>query len=296
VVQHRFQSSYKASKEVLDYLQSKGLIDQKAVIWWQKGFEGRRVFGEEEFSQGLIKIEFETFLDSKLNVTGQKKYNVWYKNDVPIVLRDYNFEGISVKTLISVKPMSHHHNEGWRELSMRQSNQPSLPLSVYYSPHIRGVVVEDTSDFVFWLPFGIERKMNSYLTVGHNNLFNNQDMFIIFMPIHPSRFCENLMKSLKGGRLAQRKNERWNFTKDNFEAVPYYDFYQEKSQLTIFPASVLEQSLDVPLIIKGNPLEILGSGFIEDNLDYMQAVFLKLDQKKFDKAKKSLTERLDLKF
>jgi len=117
-----------------------------------------------------------------------------------------------------------------------------------------------------------------------------------FMPIHPSRFCENLMKSLKGGRLAQRKNERWNFTKDNFEAVPYYDFYQEKSQLTIFPASVLEQSLDVPLIIKGNPLEILGSGFIEDNLDYMQAVFLKLDQKKFDKAKKSLTERLDLKF
>ena len=39
------------------------IIDKNTVLWWELGFEGRRIYSEEEFNKGLEEITLDAGLD-----------------------------------------------------------------------------------------------------------------------------------------------------------------------------------------------------------------------------------------
>src|SRR3989344_5967495 len=144
-------------KKLLDKLHNSKIIDRRQVLWWQIGYEGRRLFSKEEFDENLKNVSYETYVlrNAKpvINKDGIKtkniNYKVWTKDEVPILLEDISLDGELIPSFASVKPMSHPNGagNGWRSLS--GFSQSQLPLSAYHSPHIRGVVIELTDDFLF---------------------------------------------------------------------------------------------------------------------------------------------------
>ena len=285
-------------RDLLNWLEEIGLIDQRFVLWWQKGFEDRRIYSEEEFNDVLEEVSYEVKYSMGadgparfLIKSEEKTFNVWPQDDVPILLRDYFLKGRKVPVFISIKPMSHDRNEGWRDLEYNKSE--GFPLSAFHQPHIRGIVIEDNEDFLFWFPVGSSPM--HYHTRGVHNLFDNQDLFCIIDPIHPSKFYHNLIKwEWTKGKRPQREALEFDCSKEGYKIVPYYDFNKENNHLMIYPAHILRKNLDLPVIIKGNKDTgrpgILGIGsfyFREEAASYWE-----LDGGKQKIARNSLIERL----
>jgi len=284
-------------KDLFTWLENEGLIDQRFVLWWQKGFEGRRVYSGEEFDNTLMQVNYEAKYSTEegkskelLDKPKEKTLYVWPKEDVPILLREYSLKGRKIPVFISIKPMSHDRDDGW-EILKYFCREAGLPFSEYHQPHIRGIVIEDTSDFLFWFPIG--NSPMHYSAIGTRDLFDNQDLYC---PIHPSKFYENLVRyQWTKGKRPQRKALEFDCEKEGYKIVPYYDFNINSDHLTIYPALVLEKRLDMPIIIKGNKKtgkpEILGTGsFNFENQE--SALYWELDGGKQKIARKSLIERL----
>lgn len=243
------------NRDLLNKLHDNGLIDKRHVLWWQLGFEGRRILSEEEFNSGLTKVVHEYITPN--DGIGVETLNVWTKDNVPILLRNIKFsEELEVPCFISVNPMS--HDVGWRHLEYK------LPVSLYRRPHIRGVVIEATDEFLFWYPLIFNHDPVYYSTFK----FTFKDSTIppaLVCPIVPSKFYENLIKrGWSHGKRSQTRPININ-CKDPSKIVPYYEFDPKREEFTIYPAPIFSNELDFPIVIAGDLSgipRILGTGYI----------------------------------
>ncbi|MBS3141128.1 hypothetical protein J4405_03215 [Candidatus Woesearchaeota archaeon] len=265
-------------KNLLNELKNKGIIDKRDVLWWQLGFEGRRVYSQEEFDSTLQTVSFPyTLIPSPYNhaKVEEKKVaelKVWPKDNVPIIIKDVNMFGLTVPCFVSVKPMSHYESyningkqNGWDELEFARNSKKSIsssPLSIYHNPHIRGVVIEQQSDFLFWYPFIFGDRPVCYQTARFD--LPEEPLPILVCPINPDKFYENLIRQWSHGRRVQKAAIKIN----NQEIVPYFEFNPTKNHFTIYPAPILEDKLDFPIVLRGKPTgipEILGTGYVNSD-------------------------------
>jgi len=286
--------------ELLHEADKRCIINRKHVLWWQLGFEGRRIYSDEEFDKNLEEISYDVekgFYDKNAEKGDliKKTFKVWTKDDVPILIKDVNIGGLNLPCFVSVKPMSHSDGagDGWRSLKINKSY--NFPTSAFHEPHVRGIIIDTTKDFLFWYPISLGREPSYY---GGAIAFRpkGEKMICLVNPVHPKRFYENLIRDQwSHGRRHNKKGEEFNCKKNNFEIVPYYEFNLEKQQVMVYPAPVGKHKLDFPVIIKSNPSlkkpEILGIGYLGDYLfDY--AVYWNINEEKQRQVKKSLIERL----
>jgi hypothetical protein len=274
-------------KKLIDRLDEDGLIDKRHVLWWQLGFEGRRIMSEEEFNSGLKEVTHEYITPN--DGIGKETLNVWTKNNVPILLRDIKFrEDLEIPCFISVKPMSHG---GGRDLEFK------LPISLYSRPHIRGIVIEATDEFLFWYPLIFNRAPIYYETTKFT--FNDPSIPpALICPIHPSKFYKNLIKNgWAHGRRCQKRAKRI-ICNESQQIVPYYEFNPKKTNLTVYPSPIFEGELDFPIILTGDPSgipKIIGTGYF-DFSEYRRgsggANYWELDKEKERKVRKVLIRRL----
>lgn len=318
-------------KSIVDKLHKSKIINKNSVLWWQLGFEGRRVYSQEEFLKNLREIKYKSLdpsIDSPENTPYKEEIlNLWVEEDVPILLSDVNFRELSIPTFTTVKPMSHKPN-GWDNLksAVELKLPPTYTGMVYEQPHIRGIVIDLTKKFLFFYPFLIGGKHEHYsssLIIPKNN-----NTPIIIDPIHPSKFYKNLVEKEWKGKRNQRKPTCIDAELEGLELVPFFEFESNKPQITIYPFPIYEDRLakltedfikrnpkwkraeaeyffkryfpnkvkgrlDIPVIISGSK-----SGMV--NLHgggYFfdkKAYYWKLDEKRYNIAKNSLKERLGL--
>jgi len=277
-------------KDLLNKLDQERIIDKRHVLWWQLGFEGRRVLTEEEFNSGLQEVEHECYLKDNPESKGIEKVKIWKENYVPIFIKNINSDGGQIPSFVSVRPLSDHRG-------LESPLVSSFPLQLYYQPHIRGVVVEKTDDFLFWSPFIIYENLNSWGTYAIKP--KGESLRIILQPIAPHRFYKNLSNVLRKGKRAQKKYKKINCkSKDSERVVPYYEFDPLSRNFTVYPAKVFENGLDLPVILQGNPdtgiPNIIGSGtvYFDDEMESEQICYLELNDRELKSAKLSLIERL----
>ncbi|MBS3066528.1 hypothetical protein J4205_01770 [Candidatus Pacearchaeota archaeon] len=277
-------------KDLLNKLDSEGIIDKRHVLWWQLGFEGRRVLTEEEFNSGLQEVDHECYLKDNPESKGVEKVNIWKEKYAPIFIKNTNLDGIQIPSFVSVRPL----------LDYRGLESPlvsSFPLQLYYSPHIRGVVVEKTNDFLFWNPFIVYENLNCWRTYAIKP--EGESLPIMLQPIAPHRFYKNLSRCLRTGKRAQKKYKKINCkSKDSERVVPYYEFDALSRNFTVYPANVFQDRLDLPVILQGNPdtgiPKIIGSGtiYFDDEMESEQICYLELNDRELKSAKLSLIRRL----
>lgn len=296
-------------KELIQKLHNRKIINKKYVLWWQLGFEGRRIFDEREFEKGLRKITYE--VEKEEGLTEQKALRIWPDSEVPILIKNIDLDGITAPCFISVKPMCHDKDDGWKILQgMIYHKMPPQGLGfIYHQPHVRGVVAEEKDNFLFWYPisFGVEPEYYSSLA----KFLKKEDMWCIINPIHPIKFYENLVRQYSWGRRSQKSAIR--FSEEGYEVVPYFDFDITKKHLTVYPAplnllrknrdvekiifgpsTLFKGKLDFPIIIKSLPDEkkaqMLGIGFLDSD----GAGYWEVNRIHGEKAKESLEKRLGL--
>jgi hypothetical protein len=100
---------------LLRKLHEQKIIDKKEIMWWQLGFEGRRIFSEAEFLEGSREVSYPVKYTSRRvvrDVPKKETYSVWTRDDVPILLRNVDIGGESVPCFLTVKPMSHYDSGG----------------------------------------------------------------------------------------------------------------------------------------------------------------------------------------
>ena len=155
-------------KKLIQKLHDNRIIDKKYALWWQLRFEGRRIFSEDEFKKGLRNITYE--IEPEEGLIGNKTLRIWPDYKVPILIRNIDLDGIVAPCFITVKPMCHDKNEGWRSLQQMVTYKlpPTESGSVYHEPHVRGVVIEEKDNFLFWYPisFGVDPESHSYQTLS----------------------------------------------------------------------------------------------------------------------------------
>lgn len=277
-------------KKLLQELDTRGIIDKNAVLWWQLGFEGRRIYSEREFYDTMQEVTYTVKFDEQgkqLPSPTEKTFKVWSGNDVPIFIKEYEIDGIQIPCLVSVKPLSH---DRWG----LDRSQLMAPISLYEQPHIRGFVLDITDRHVFWSPFRFGTTPNNYETKAV--FLPKEDMWCFVYPIHPTKFYKNLNKRWSSGRNAQKKETKVDDS--SYYAVPYFEFDVTQRHLTLYPSTLIGGKLDFPIVLKSKPAqgtaEILGIGQIY--FDVLAAVTYKpIPRLKIDRARENLEQRLCIK-
>lgn len=293
------------NRALIQALHDKGIIDKRNVLWWQLGFEGRRVFTEQEFQAHLKRISYETSYDDS------RRYNsdsdipaehlravesaIWTSNDVPVLIRELDFEGLKVPFFISVKPASHDKGQEAIERECLGKRQV-FPLSLYLSPHIRGISLELTDRFFFWYPitFGDDDNIQSTNVCKVKSL----SLPIIKSPISPGRFYRSLVveRSWSNGRRAQKKTKEFDCKKEGFEIVPYFEFNPCEPNIMVYPVPLRRGKLDLPVLVKSrppnHPPEVLGTGYFQAISAGGLAYYWEIDKQRQRLARDTLIERL----
>jgi len=322
-------------KQLVDRLHQENIINKNSVLWWQLGFEGRRVYSEKEFSKNLRTVKYQTLttealtrLDEEFTLPKPEDFqeeiiNIWVEDEVPILLRNLSLAGFDLPVFTTVKPMS-HKPRGWR--SLRCSIESELPGMVYEQPHIRGIVIDLTEEFLFFYPFLLGERHEYY----SSRMFrlNSTDVPIIIDPIHPTKFHTNLIEKEWKGKRAQKKPSCFDLKIGGYKLVPFFEFDVNRLHTTIYPLPVFQgnlqklvedlikkdsrwahpsaekflrdyhpekirERLDLPVVIassgNGN-VELLGAGYAYSD----QAFYWPFDKPKHDLAAKALKLRLGL--
>lgn len=267
------------------------LIDRREVLWWQLGFEGRRIYTEEEFEDNLEEITIEIeYRNPRLERPdpGEETYKLWTKNEVPILIKEFEVDGVKIPFFISVKPISHN----WERNFERKQ---SFPLEVYLSPHIRGIVLETTKNHMFWYPVTFGHEHNVY--ASQSVKLRQMDLPIITNPISPNKFYKNIIErsSWSHGRRAQKRAKHFDCKKEGFKLVPYYEFDPTKPHMMVYPIPLFEGKLDLPVFVKSRPPnkppETLGVGYcfaLSEDIYYWE-----LDKQKQRKTRDTLKRDLE---
>jgi hypothetical protein len=284
----------KINQDLLQRLHQNKIINQEFVLWWQLGFEGRRVFSEEEFEEGLEEVSYRVEYPDTEDPNFEphvKTYQIWNRDEVPIVLKNINLFGEEISCFISVKPLSHDDGggDGWH--SLKCCKEFGSPLSVYHSPHIRGLAIQETDDFLFWHPF-LSGDSSSYQTSVFRRYEDEGKLPILLSPINPSKFCYNLIKNVWQGKRSQKKAKELTLKHSNHRFVPYYNFDHAKDHITIYPAQIFKGKLDLPVIVVGSKEtqmpSILGTGYASSEGGH----FWELNSPLYERARDSLIKRL----
>ncbi len=314
---------------LLQKLHEEGVIDKKNLFWWQLGFEGRQVLSEEQFRQGLRELRYYARDPRKKDSEPfEANLRVYVKDEVPILVKNIEVGGVEMPCFITCCPMS--HERGWRTLETAVTLELSPSWAgFYHQPHIRGVAVEVTKDFLFWYPFYFNKTPDFYTTSVFS--LDRLDAQIITDPIHPSKFYMNLIKrEWHKGKRPQKKPHIFDFHPVGleFEQVPYFEFDPTKPCITIYPLplfpdraqkfidaivktsgcsqgvaqelirlhpslSKIRKRLDLPVIIRSTGTEqvaIMGAGYLTEE----SAFYWPLSHHQYSLAKTALKERLGL--
>src|SRR3989344_1603891 len=243
-------------KDLINNLHEEKIIDKRYVFWWQLGFEGRRIFTEEEFQSGLTTVKWNIYINRQGD-REERKFRLWTGKDVPILVRNVDINGSNVPCFISIKPASH-----WPQLDMSPSGEKFFGPGMYETPHIRGVAAETTDRHFFWYPFYVEDK-NEYDTLG--GFIKGSGLPFVASPVSTPKFYRNLIERLRRrGKRAQQKPINIDYVRRGFTAVPYFDFDPAKSHITFYPVNLSHDRLDTPGVIasqsSGSP-KIIGAGY-----------------------------------
>jgi len=290
------------NKELFSYLEKEKVIDKRFVLWWQLGYEGRKIYSEKRFNDKLQSVSCwvkKDMMDEKKGLY-EREFKVWNYDDVPILIKNIKIleDHSPFPCFISVKPMTHWDGGGNGWVSLRIHLKHGLPpLGVYHEPHVRGIVIEHTKDFLFWYPFGNNPRWYSGAT--NSVRLKDSGLYCIVDPIHPTKFYDNLIKGVwHKGRRPQKKSIMHECSEEGYHLVPYYDFNPKEKHIMIYPANAFDKSLDIPIVIRGNPdtgiPKILGAGsafFGYGDSEKENVTFWKLGSKE-KRVKKSLIERL----
>ena len=257
---------------LLARLDEKHVINRRSVMWWQLGFEGRKVISEAEFASTLQTVSYPCksalYDGAGHRYVETRSFRVWPRDDVPIVLRQVRIGEETFDGFVTVCPMSHRPGgrTGWEDLDFNQQASQG-PMSIYRTPHIRGVVVEKTPEFLFWSPVTFSHKSEAtYFT----RCFMLGDTPCLISPIDTSKFCRTLIQNVwhKGTR-PQKKPAEMNSKSDGFDFVPYYEFDPAKNHVTIYPGVAFPGRFDLPIVIRGNPSSgrpsIVGVGYVRNH-------------------------------
>lgn len=271
-------------KNLVQILHDDKVIDKRHVLWWQLGFEGREILSEEEFSKGLQTVRRQTIVDpvtQKPIESSEREFQVWTRDNVPILLREIDFGGITVPCFISVKPQSHEVGAGGYSIT-----------HIFEEPHIRGMAIERKDKFLFWYPF-VFGEPSFYQTRKFG--LEGEKMQGLICPIHPRKFYKNLVEDgWSGGRRAQKKAKEFDCKKEGFELVPYFEFNPDKKHVMVYPVQLFENTLDFPVFIKScqkkPKVEVLGIGYACFGTD-SSAVYYWEIQKQHKKLVRETLER-----
>ncbi len=288
------------NRNTLEKLHNSGIINKNNVLWWQLGFEGRKVYSLDEFISGIEHVPYEEctqYFDSGGKLEGfelkEKEASVWTRDDVPILIQDISLFEKELPCFITVKPMSHDCNEGWASLSNgRLRETPKL----YHQPHVRGLVLEVTDDFMFWYALGNPAHKHGPYASGV--LTSNDETMppVLLNPIPPTDFYSNLISTNFKIHRKKRKGTSLNLENGGLTFVPYYEFESNPNQVTIYPANINPSKLDVPILVKGGlqKPQILGAVTSMDAYSKSPSFvnYRELDPGLERKAKYSLIERL----
>jgi len=286
------------NKKLLQKLNEKRIINKRQVLWWQLGFEGRKVYNEKDFNQNLKTISYEIQIRNwetgEITYEGEKEYKVWTKDEVPILFKNINLFGFDILCFITVKPMSHRGRVGDGWYTLKCNKKDKWPLSEFHQPHIRGVVIEKTKDFLFWNSFLLGSISDWY----QSSVFIPKDKNIpkiIVDPINPSKFYKNLIESgWSHGRRPQKRPKKLE-NKDSLNIIPYYEFKKDQPCLTLYPTPLFKRKLDFPIIIKNIPRKIpkiLGTGYISFGINSEEVFYWEINAQQERTARKSLINRL----
>lgn len=317
------------NKSLIDRLHDAKIINRNSVLWWQLGFEGRKVYTGKEFSENLRGVKYQAFNPAgKKSEYYEETLNIWVENDVPILLGDITLADFNIPVFTTVKPMSHSPS-GWGNL--RSAIELEWPAThtgmIYEQPHIRGVVIDLTDDFLFFYPFLMGDRHRHYETKFFH--LNNEDVSIVVDPIHPTKFYKNLIEREWKGRRCQRKPSCLDLAINDLEFVPFFEFDVNKPHTSIYPLPVFEGNLkklvddmiqknpkwdrqevefflrryhpekikkpklDLPIILSntGNgKVNLLGAGYSFSD----QVFYWPLDERKYNIASQGLKDRLGL--
>lgn len=267
------------NKGTIQKLHDKGIIDKKYLFWWQLGFEGRRVFSEEEFESNLVDRTWDVYVKFNPEEKSRKNFRLWKGDDVPILIKNINIEGLEVSCFVSIKPVSH-----WPTTDINEEREFSV--GVYEQPHIRGLVAHLDDKFLFWYPFAFGTENQRYSTRAI--LLKDTQMPIIIWPVCADNFYRNLIGINHRGKRAQTKASVFDYNKEGFEIVPYFDFDLSKNHIMLYPVSIQDDRLSSPVLVKTNNSrpEILGVGYPDIGQNVLK--YWHLNAKEIKRAKNDL--------
>jgi hypothetical protein len=250
-------------QKVLQHLHNAGVIDKREIVWWQLGYEGRRILSEEEFSAGLkeVRVNIAYRCDGKRIEPRREIFRMWMPDTVPILLRSHEFDGMEMPFFISVKPVSHEFPKDPESYmrGLEEDGDYRLPPSQYLLPHIRGVAAHANERFLFWYPIktGEDRSMTEVRGFDGMN--------IILEAIDSWKFCSNIIKDFwKVKRRKHNRAKKFETEKEGYEIVPFFGFDPSKKHLMVYPVQLRKRGLDAPVIVKSNPPhppQALGVGY-----------------------------------
>lgn len=284
-------------KETLKKLEDLKLIDQRYLLWWNLGFEGRRIYDKEEFDKGLTEVTYNSIGSTRDDFDVKPRtFRVWQNENVPILIKEINYQDVNFSVFVTVKPL-HTKN-------LEYNKQFESSVQVNEEPHIRGVVAELTKDHLFWFPITYGEPQFFYDTTRTRNLEGVEEKVLSHF-LHPSTFWKNQIKcNWYNGKRSQTKSKKLNL-EDNYDIVPYYNFDPNENHIMIYPGKIFGDRLDLPIIVKGKKgnnsgiPKILGVGYFtfdEFSFDAMSredcVYYWKLDNSFERKVKRSLITRL----
>ncbi len=286
-------------RALVDELHCKKIIDKRHVLWWQLGFEGRRLYTQEEFEQNLTTITYNCYTwDVSTRLAGEelRSFQVWPHTNVPFFIKKATFDGLQIDCFFSIKPLSHEAPFNNFKKTVENLHQGTdFPLGKYLGTHIRGAVLDLTPEFLFWTPFTLGSRPLYYDSTAFR--FDTQEIALL-CPVHPTKFYKNIVeKTWSKHGLPQRKPLTLDLFQYDLRLVPYYEFNTSKNQVMVYPAKVHSDRLDLPVFVRGNPKsgkpEILGTGMIYFDDEYHKNTlhYWPLGHH-FNAAKRSLIERL----
>lgn len=189
------------NKELLQRAHSEEIIDKRQVLWWQLGYEERKIYSEDEFNENLVEVSYDCVNFSNDKVS-KRTFKVWPKEDIPIMIKKVKIGDVDIPCFVTIRPMS--DGDGWNNLNVQKEQK--MPLTAYREPHIRGAVIEITNKFLFYhnISLGAEP---SYYGGAQGVKFDGEEILCLVNPIHPNKFYKNLIRNRgsSNGRIAQRR-------------------------------------------------------------------------------------------
>ena len=284
---------------LVDELHHRKIIDKRHVLWWQLGFEGRRLYTQEEFEQNLATITYNCYSwDVSTQQAGEKpcSFRVWPHNNVPFFIKKAMVDGLQIDCFFSIKPLSHEAPFNNFEKIVEDLHQrTNFPLGTYLGTHIRGAILDLTPEFLFWTPFTLGSRPRYYDSTTFR--FDTHEIALL-CPVHPTKFYKNIVeKTWSKHGLPQRKPQTLDLYQHNLQLVSYREFDTTKNHIMVYPAKVHPDRLDLPVFVKGNPRtrkpEIIGTGTIYfGDEDHKNTLYYWSLDHHFKAAKRSLIERL----